>query len=147
MIQDIDFSDENILRLKEFLSLNSGTNFKLFNLHDQVALANLDWSGFDEIKDQVLPLLFGYQRILRIMPKEREHYAFIFLKQGIHSALQIAGMTMKQYMTIAMELIPEDQKSAEEIYNGAIDKRSTVLVQYMDILQNSEPHISAARFN
>lgn len=147
MIREIDFSDENIQRLKDFTARNRGVNFKLFNFNEIAAVDNLDWTGFEDSREILFELVKAYQRILRIMPERKEDYAFIFLKNRVHSAMQVASMSMKQYMTAVTEMIPDDREGAEEIYNRALNRRSTILVQYMDILQNSEPHISAARFN
>lgn len=147
MITEIDFSDENIQRLKGFIKQNTTANFRLYNMNDQVAVAKLDWTGFEEEKESLIQLILAYQRMLRIMPENKGDYAFSFLKNKVHSAMQIASMSMKQFMTAAGEILPDDMTAAEEIYNMALNRRSTILVQYMDILQNSEPHISAARFN
>lgn len=147
MNTEIDFSDENIKRLKDFIKQNPTANFKLYNLNDQVAAAELNWSGFEEVKEPVISILMAYQRMLRIMPENKGGYAFTFLKNRVHSSMQIASMSMKQFMSAASDIIPDDMAAAEEIYNRAMNRRSTILVQYMDILQNSEPHISAARFN
>ena len=147
MTPQIDLSEDSINNLKAFMEQNEGVNFKIFNLLNEVSMENLDWTGFEEGRSELSELLKGYQRLIRITPKEKEASAFLLLKNGLHSALQICTMTRKEFMKKISPEIPGDIKTAERIYANALEKRGVILLQYMNMLQNNEPHINAARFN
>jgi len=147
MIPQINLCDDNIANLESFLTQNNGIDYKIFNFLNDESIENLNWSGFEDNKDDFLLLLKGYQRLLRIMPKEKENSVFMLLKSGFHSALQICTKSRKEFMKSISEYIQDDYTTAEKIYSNALEKRGAILIQYMNMLQNNEPHISAARFN
>jgi len=147
MTPQIDVNETDIINLKSFLEQNRSIDFKKFNLLDEVNTANLNWSAFDDIREKLLAHLKGYQRLIRIIPEEKEEAAFLLLKNGIHSALQICSMSRKEYMNNVSTGFSGDLKTAEKIYGNALEKRGIILLQYMNMLQKNEPHITAARFN
>jgi len=147
MTPQIDVNETDIINLKSFLEQNRSIDFKKFNLLDEVNTANLNWLAFDDIREKLLAHLKGYQRLIRIIPEEKEEAAFLLLKNGIHSALQICSMSRKEYMNNVSTGFSGDLKTAEKIYGNALEKRGIILLQYMNMLQKNEPHITAARFN
>lgn len=147
MTDKIGLNDDGVSRLKAFIALNKGINFRTFNFFNEDEPGRLIWSGIEKNREEIIGLLKGYQRLIRIIPEDKEETAFLLLKSGLHSALQICSMSRKEFMKRISENIQGDIKTAEQIYTNAQEKKGVILLQYMNMLQNSEPHISAAKFN
>ena len=142
---EIDLSPQNIEDLTKFIEQNKKVNFVIFDLNSQANVDKLNFSNLKK-KEQLLPLIKAYQRILRVLPDKNKAPALALLKEGIHSALQIAAMTRKDFLGKCSLLFGDDCELAGKIYRNALNKKSLLLVQHMNALQNNEPHISAARF-
>ena len=95
---------------------------------------------------KLISLIKEHQRLVRIIPDHNRESAIILLESGIHSALQIAQMTRKDFMNQYAPKLKDDQL-AEQIYQNALKKRNAIMLQYMNQYQNNEPHIKTARFN
>ncbi len=130
----------------------------LCDLQDEKIVSKFNFENFGRKKNEIVFQLKAYQRMLRIMPTKKQSenskrlennqlVASLLLQQGIHSALQIAAMTRKDFITLCVSVFGNDQNMATIMYQNAQEKRSAILVQYMSILQNGEPHINATRFN
>ncbi len=130
-----------------FLGQNQGVDFLVFNLQDEENISRLNFDNLAEKKAALVPQIKAFQRLLRIIPEKDQEAALALMKQGIHSALQIAAMTRRDFMGRFADLFQDSGKLADAIYKNALEKRSAILIQYMNILQNGEPHISAARFS
>lgn len=133
--------------LTEFLDLNRGVDFQFFNLQDEAVINGLNFENLAEQKTELISLLKAFQRLIRIIPEKNRDAALALMKEGVHSALQIAAMTRRDFMGRFAGLFNDNGALADAIYKNALKKRSMILIQYMNILQNGEPHISAARFN
>lgn len=142
-----DYYDrESIHRFIEFLDQNRTTDFLKVNLLSEEETRKLDFGSLAKKKDELVSLAKAYQRLIRVVPEHDRDAALALLGQGVHSALQIAKMTRKDFMGRFASLL-EDEKLADAIYQNALKKRGVILLQYMDVYQNNEPHIKAARFN
>lgn len=130
--------------LIKFLGQNKDVDFLVFDLQDEENLAKLNFTNFKRKQDEINFLIKAFQRLIRIIPENDRETALTLMRLGIHSALQIAAMTRKDFMKKCLGTLEESL--ADTIYRNALAKRSAILVQYMNMLQNREPHISAARF-
>lgn len=135
-------STDNLLK---FLEQNTGVDFVSFNLLDEEKLASLNFKNLKRKLAEVTFQLKAYQRLLRIIPEHDHAIAISLMQQGLHSALQIAAMTRRDFLSRCKGVL--DEKQADAIYQNALTKRSSILVQYMNTMQNKEPHITSARFN
>jgi hypothetical protein len=147
MAVEINQETMNTSLLAQFLAQNSIVDFQFFNLQDEESINGLHFENLEAQKSELISLLKAFQRLLRIIPEKNKDAALALMKEGIHSALQIAAMTRKDFMGRCANLFDDDGKLADAIYKNALKKRSMILIQYMNMLQNAEPHISAARFN
>jgi hypothetical protein len=141
-------SDEYLAKtddLIKFLGQNRDVDFRVFDLQDEENLGRLNFTNFKRKLDEINFLIKAYQRLIRIIPDNDQQTALSLMRLGIHSSLQIAAMTRKDFMKKC--LVALEESLADTIYHNALAKRSAILVQYMNMLQNREPHISAARFN
>ncbi|MCP4934104.1 MAG: hypothetical protein GY927_07820 [bacterium] len=141
------FDQKEIKQLEDFVQQNPEADFKLINLEDGQALNALNWMNFSSAEETLPPLLKAYQRLLRIIPDEQQECAYELLRMNIHSAVQIASMTKIHFLKKCAKILKDNPQLGIEIYKNAQAKRSTILVQYMDQLQNNEPHIKATIFN
>lgn len=139
-------SSSNLVNLATFLDQNSATDFQHINLLSDEETAGLNFESFSDKKDEILELAKAYQRLLRIIPLGDREAALTLLRHEIHSALQIAKMTRKNFMGRFASLL-KDEQLADAIYQNALKKRGVILLQYLDVYQNNEPHIKAARFS
>jgi hypothetical protein len=148
MAEEINNQDlMNTGLLTQFLDQNRGVDFQFFNLQDEESINGLSFENLEEQKTELISLLKAFQRLIRIIPEKNRDAALVLMSEGVHSALQIAAMTRKAFMGRFASLFNDNGALADAIYKNALKKRSMILIQYMNILQNKEPHISAARFN
>ena len=139
--------------LKRFLAKNSDVDFSKMNLlsieENEDVLLRIKKS---RIKDESLvKSLQAFQRILRLMDANNEKNADIALaliENNIHSAFQIAAFPLAQFIAKWQSIIPESLGTvadAQSLYNRAIIRKCQISVDYMKRLQNSEPHVLAAK--
>jgi hypothetical protein len=129
-----------------FMDQNRSSDFLRTDLLSDAGASKLDFTSFEDQKDEFLALAKAYQRLLRIVPEQNRDVALALLGKGIHSALQIAQMTRKDFLGKVVSVLG-DEKLADDIYQNALKKRGVILLQYLDVYQNNEPHIKAARFS
>lgn len=137
-------STENLIK---FLNQNQAVDFLIFNLQDEEIVSALNFKNLKRKQTEILFQIKAYQRLIRIIPEKNQDVALSLIQAGIHSALQIAAMTRKDFMTKCAGLFSGNDNLADVIYKNALEKRSVILIQYMNLLQNGEPHMSSARFN
>lgn len=133
--------------LIKFLDQNQDVDFLVFDFRDEESLGKLNFKGLTKKRTELVFQAKAFQRLIRIIPEQNREVALFLMKEGIHSALQIAAMTRKDFMGKFARTIRDDDKLADAIYKRALEKRSVILIQHMNILQNEEPHISSARFS
>ena len=141
MPQQTIFSANQINLFKQWLADHSNYDWLQMNWQDEAVLSPLLGEEFATL----FPLLKAYQRLLRIIPAGHEELALPLLAKGLHSAVQIASLTRQQFLKLTRDLILEQPEVMATIYRYAQLKRSQLVVQYMNILQNQEPHVRAAR--
>ena len=131
--------------LLKFLDQNQEVDFLTYKLNDEVSLNQLNFKNLEDKKEEITFQVKAFQRLIRIIPENDKKTALTLMSKGIHSALQIAAMTRKDFLsrcdgTLSKEL-------TDKIYRNALAKRSAILVQYMNKMQNNEPHINSAKFH
>lgn len=133
----IIFSGQQLEALKRWLTEHPDYDGLYVNWQDPTIITQLLGQG----SQTLLPLLKAHQRLIRIIPKEHHDIAFYLLERGLHSAVQIASLS-KQHFLALTQVQPEVMTT---IYTQAQIKRSQIVIQYMNQLQNNEPHVKAAR--
>lgn len=139
------FKEEDISALKKMVLMNAAVDFKNIAIQDGVVLSALKWPEDAGNRTKMILVLKAYQRLLRIIPGSRRRLAFELLKLNFHSAVQIASLSKREFVDQTETVFKKYPALVEGIYNNAVAKRGQVVVQYMDILQNNEPHVKAAR--
>lgn len=137
--------DEMLKELKKIIKKNPDFDYQHREMKSKKVLNDLKWSSKTKSEDDMLLVLRAYQRIVRITPKENLDKAILLLEQGFHSALQIASMSQKEFIKKTEAIFNGEKTLAETIYKTAMAKRNKLVIQYMNIKQNSEPHAKAAR--
>lgn len=97
-------------------------------------------------REALLPLLHAYKRLLHILPAGEEGRALGMLEDGLHSAIQIAGMAREEFLARWAARFPGEETLGETVYNNAVARRSYVLLEHVKSVQTDEPHYQAARF-
>lgn len=137
----------NLEAFVTFLSLNSDVDFLVLDLLNEENINSLNFDNVIERKEELVSQIKAFQRLLRIIPNKNQEAALSLMKEDIHSALQVAAMTRKDFMNKFADILGDNGNIADAIYKSALEKRSVILIQYMRLLQNREPHIASARFN
>lgn len=141
------FTKKELEQLDKFLEQKRELPLKTMDLNDEKSLASLGLKGGVKKSERLLNALKGYQRLVRIVPEEGHGAILQLLGEQINSACQISSMNRDEFKSRFKAIFNENEALIEEVYLNAQKKRGTILLQYMNILQNSEPHIKAARFN
>ena len=140
------YSKKNLGSLAKIINNNKHVDFKTIDLQDENILNLLNMEKSTKITGELFKLLRAYQRILRIMPNEHNDWIMNLLYADISSATQIASMPRTEFIRICNEECGLSEELAKSIYKNAQAKKSELIVQYMKILQNNEPHIREAKF-
>jgi len=141
MPQQTVFSANQLNLFKQWLADHGDYDWLRMDWQNEAVLTPL----LGKEPDTLLPILKAYQRLLRIIPQDHQDIAVSLLEQGLHSAVQIASFSNSQFLELTRDLVPNQPEVQEMIYKQAQLKRSQLVVQYMNILQNHEPHVQAAR--
>ena len=137
----------NTEHLIKFLDQNEGVDFLLMNFQDEDNISTLNFKNLKRKQAEIIVQIKGLQRLIRIIPENDLEVALSLMQAGIHSALQIAAMTRKEFMGKCAGLFDNNDELSDAIYKNALAKRSAILIQYMNLLHNGEPHMASARFN
>lgn len=136
--------------LNAFLHENESVDFRTADLNHPSSIEAFQWdSVVEEEKENLVNQLKAYQRILRVLPDDSsdpdtEAIAKELLNNGIHSALQIAGMPKKSFIKNTTKIFNDNIDLAERVYQKATLRRKTVALQYLNRMQQLEPHAQAA---
>lgn len=139
------FSDAQFKNLSSFLEQNPHIEIAYIDLNDAEVLAGFDWQKLAKQKDGILEILRAYQRVKKIMPELGHTTVLALLKAGLHSALQIAALPKIKFLREYAAVFGSDPAVIEQFYNNALAIRTQVLLQYMEVKQANEPHLSAAK--
>lgn len=145
MIENNPFSEAQLKNLSSFIASNKNVEFVHADLSNADVVGGFDWQKLKDQKKEVLDILRAYQRLKKIMPELSYNTTLALLKAGIHSALQIAAFPRVKFLNDYAALFGEEPAMVEKFYNQALAIRTQILLQYMDIKQANEPHVSAAR--
>lgn len=100
--------------------------------------------GISIDRGTIIEQLKAYQRIKRITEGLDGDVEWSLLERNITSATQIAGMTKGGFVNAVSDCRGMSKETAEMVYRRALAKRSEILPQYMNLIQNNEPHIKQA---
>ncbi|NES82167.1 MAG: hypothetical protein F6K10_12630 [Moorea sp. SIO2B7] len=136
----------NLKQLNAFLRKNKAVDFRKADLLHTPKIDKYKWSGLENEKEGLIKQLKAYQRMLRVVPNDRDDLAKKLLQNGIQSSLQIASTPKKVFLENNLRLFDNDSTLAEQVYKRAIALRKVVTLQYIARAQQTEPHTRAARF-
>lgn len=135
-----DKKSADLVKLNAFLKKNKDIDFRTADLLHTPNIDQYKWAGFEAEKESLIDQLKAYQRMLRVVPPDREDLAKKLLKSGIHSSLQIASIPKKIFIQNNLKLFDNDSELAEHVYLRAMALRKAVTLQYVARVQQSEPH-------
>lgn len=147
MNKEIHFSEDRLQFLERLLKQNQEIDFKLFHLQNKEKVLGLNWDDLPGNQDDIIFLLKAYQRLIRILPEQDSSTVIALLRENLHSAIQIASIPKLQFMKRYTKVFDGKKEVAETVYKNALQKRSQLMLQYMNVVQNNEPHIKATRLN
>lgn len=142
----IDTTTIDLGKLSIFLEKNKAIDFRTADLLHPPNLEQYEWTGFEDEKESLIQQLKAYQRMLRVVPPDREDLAKKLLKNGIQSSLQIASTPKKDFIQDNLKLFDNDEAIAEQVYLRALALRKAVALQYIAQVQQLEPHIRTTGF-
>ena len=137
--KSIDFQ-----KLNDFLKENKAVDFRKADLLHTPNIDKYKWVGLEDEKERLLNQLKAYQRMLRVVPNEREDLAKKLLGNGIQSSLQIANTPKKGFIKNNLKIFDNDRALAEQVYMRALAVRKVVTLQYVARTQQAEPHARVA---
>jgi len=137
--------DNPLEELNKFLRQNKKIDFKTFNLLNSKKLASLNWNKISkEDQPKVLKQVKAYQRLLRLLGEHHPKIAKELLRQNLHSAVQIASIPQKKFMSDFLNIF-KDEDLMKKFYARALATRSKVLLKYMNIVQNRQSHAKSVK--
>ena len=139
------YKPEILETIRKAIRTNPDYDFQNARIENKKMLLELDITADESQTIELLEALKAYQRLIRIIPKDQRQFVMPLMEQGFHSAFQIAGTSKTHFMETTKDIWGEDTSVAELIHNNALHKRSRLVMQYMNELQNNEPHAKAAR--
>lgn len=136
----------NLKKLNTFLRKNKAVDLRQADLNHASNIDAYNWKSLEEDKESLLIQLKAYQRLLRVFPHDEIEptIAKALLKKGIHSALQIAGMSKQSFIKETVKEFRGNSELAGRVYQKAVICRKTVALNYLNQSQQSEPHARAA---
>jgi hypothetical protein len=125
-------------QLETFLEKNKNIDFRTADLLHDANLAQYQWADLESEKEPLTEQLKAYQRMLRVVPSDREDLAKKLLLNGIQSSLQITNIPKKVFIQEYLSLFDDDPNSAEQVYMRALALRKAVTLQYVARMQQAE---------
>ncbi len=126
--------------LNAFLRKNKTVDFRTADLLHSSNINAYKWTGLENQKENLIKQLKAYQRLLRIVPNDREDLAKNLLKNGIQSSLQIASTPKKVFIKNNLNTFDNDEALAEQVYTRALAVRKIVALQYVNRVQQTTFH-------
>lgn len=134
-------------QLLVFLNNCKEKNIITADIRDESAIAAFSWAKPEQDTKDLLKQLQAYQRISKLLPKQDDGLVIPLLKDGLISALSIANIPRDKFMASYSPLFEKSALSAAEFYDNASTVKANVLLEYMRIKQQAEPHISQTNLN
>lgn len=139
---------ESILdQLLVFLNINKEKNIVTADFKDESAIGAFSWVKPEQDTKDLLKQLQAYQRISKLLPKQEDELVISLLKDGLNSALSIANIPKDKFMASYGPLFEKAALSVSAFYDNASTVKANVLLEYMRIKQQAEPHISQTNLN
>ena len=126
--------------LNAFLRKNKTVDFRTADLLRSSNINSYKWTGLEDQKENLIKQLKAYQRLLRIVPDDRENLAKNLLKNGIQSSLQITSTPKKVFIKNNLKTFGNDKVLAEQVYKRALAVRKVVALQYVNRAQQRASH-------
>lgn len=142
----LSVTSEALAKLQHIIEANKSVDRRAFSFDDPSLLESLVWQGLEAEREELLPLLKAYQRLLHILPPSEDHRALPLLKAGLHSAIQIANIPKDEFARQWAALFPDEAALGEAVHRNAISRRSALLLHHVNAIQSNELHYRAARF-
>lgn len=125
--------------LKRFLNQNEAQDWETINLFSDKQLGSLNWEGIEQ--DKLFKAVKAYQRLVRLLGKNKPKLILALLKNNLHSAIQIAAMNKPDFLQRYAALFEQEEEGFQEkVYGKALAIRSQVLLNYISRIQNNEAH-------
>lgn len=137
---------EVLSNLRRLLEANPSVDWRAVSIDDPGLFAGLSWRDLEAARDDLIPVLKAYQRLLYILRPSEDHRALPLLGAGLHSAVQIATIPQDQFTQTWAALFPGEAALGEAVHRNAINRRSHLLLHHVSAVQSSEPHYRATRF-
>lgn len=137
---------EVLSELRRLLGANAPVDWRAFSFDDSSLLTGLAWQGREFEREELIPLLKAYQRLLYILPPSEDRRALPLLQAGLHSAIQIADIPRDEFARRWAALFPGDDALGIAVHRAALGRRSELLLHHINEVQRNEPHYRAARF-
>lgn len=134
----------NILR--SLVTQNDHINMKIADFSHPFISEQVRTHGVNMEKQEILEGFKGVQRILRLLPDNKAHLVWPVLLSGFSSALEIAALGRNAFIDAMREDADLDEETAAYVHRNARARRSRLLPEIMNRIQNSEPHIRQAKF-
>ena len=133
-------------KLNAFLKKNQEIDFRTTDLLHTPTIDTYKWAGFEDERKSLINQLKTYQRMLRIVPQDKQNLAKKLLENGIQSSLQITSIPKNVFIQDNLELFDNDNAIAEQVYMRALALRKAVALQYISYVQQVQPHSRTTRF-
>src|SRR5262249_19108853 len=104
---------EALLGLRAALDANSAADWRAFSFMEPAQLQTLKLPEAEDEREQLIPFLKAYQRLLFILPVGEESRALPLLGAGLHSAIQIAGIPKPDFLARWTALFPGEEALGE----------------------------------
>jgi len=134
----------DLRKLNAFLRKNNKVDFRIADLLHSTNVDAYKWNGLEEHKESLIKQLKAYQRLLRIVPDNREDLAKNLLKNGIQSSLQIANTPKKVFIQNNLKAFDNDRALARRVYMRALAVRKVIALQYVSRAQQAGSHVRVA---
>ncbi len=132
----------SISDLKKFLTKNKGLDLASVNLKDEDTLSTFKWDNKKADHTALLKLLQAYQRISKLLPRPEDKLTISLLKDDINSALVVASISKEKFLANYANQFETHGLDASAFYENAATVKTNVLLEYMRLKQQGEPHIS-----
>src|SRR4051794_10788040 len=97
---------EALSKLQHIVEANPSVEWRSFSFDDPRLLGGFAWQGREAEREDLIPWLKAYQRLLHILPPSEDRRALLLLQAGLHSAIQIANIPRDEFVRQWSALFP-----------------------------------------
>lgn len=138
------FSKRTIALLRLLVAQNKHIDFRTLDTNTSSLFNGIRLDNIAVSKEELAEQLKAFQRILRVTYGYDTEIAWLLLYKGFSSAIDIAALSKNRFAALFLEDGMVSREITDELHKRARAKRAQILPQYMNMLQNSEPHIRNA---